>query len=116
MPVAISKKCQKKEPVDVFTSTGSYKIRRYLLSRLLHYHRLKLLNFCVRDGNRCDQFDMFAGRDDTGLFARCHLIQRIMFSYIWFVDGWVVKDDESVRTTKIVAPLSRAICLTDAVK
>ena len=45
------------------------KNRRYLLSRFWHYHRLKVLNFCVRDGNRCDHFDMFTGRELTGLYA-----------------------------------------------
>ena len=71
----ISLRLVKKKPVDVFTRTGFIKmIRRYLLSHLQYYHRLKVLNYCVRDGNRCDHFDMFAGRDRTGLFTRCDLI------------------------------------------
>lgn len=48
---------------------GCLKNRRYLLSRFWHYHRLKVLNFCVRDGNRCDHFDMFTGRELAGLYA-----------------------------------------------
>ena len=36
--------------------------RRYLLSRLLHYHRLRKLNYCVRDGNRCVLSDMVTGK------------------------------------------------------
>src|SRR5262245_59156518 len=36
--------------------------RRYLLSRLLHYHRLGKLNYCVRDGNRCFLSDMVTGK------------------------------------------------------
>ena len=54
-------------------------IRRYLLSHLQYYHRLKVLNYCVRDGNRCDHFNMFAGRDCSGLFARCNLILGSVF-------------------------------------
>jgi hypothetical protein len=37
------------------------KFRRYLLSRLWHYHRLWKLNYRVRDGNGCDLPDMFTG-------------------------------------------------------
>src|SRR5437667_107830 len=40
--------------------------RRYLLSRLLHYHRLRKLNFCVRYGNRCGLSDMVTGKDRDG--------------------------------------------------
>src|SRR5262245_21624361 len=36
--------------------------RRYLLSRLLHYHRLGKLNYCVRYGNRCGLSDMVTGK------------------------------------------------------
>ena len=39
----------------------SKKIRRYLLSRLWHYHRLWKLNYRVRDGNGCDLPDMVTG-------------------------------------------------------
>ena len=44
------------------------KFRRYLLSRLWHYHRLWKLNYRVRDGNGCDLPDMF-----TGNFVRASL-------------------------------------------
>ena len=37
------------------------KFRRYLLSRLWHYHRLWKLNYRVRDGNGCDLPDVFTG-------------------------------------------------------
>ena len=35
----------------------------------MHYHRLRKLNCCVRDGNRCDLSDMVAGRPDAEFFA-----------------------------------------------
>ena len=38
------------------------KIRRYLLSRFGHYHRLWKLNYRVRDGNGCDLPDMVTGK------------------------------------------------------
>ena len=41
-------------------------IRRHLLSRFWHYHRLGKLNYCVRDGNRCGLSDMVAGKKPTG--------------------------------------------------
>ena len=44
-------------------------MRRHLLSHLQYYHRLKALNYCVRDGNRCDHFDMFAGKAHRSLFT-----------------------------------------------
>ena len=31
-----------------------------------HYHRLVVLNYCVRDGNRCDHYDMVAGKTTPG--------------------------------------------------
>src|SRR6056297_1957534 len=34
----------------------------------MHYHRLRKLNFCVRDGNRCDLSDMVAGKTTGGIF------------------------------------------------
>ena len=46
------------------------KNRQYLLSRLQHYHRLKVLNYCVRDGNRCDHFDIVTGKILTDLFTQ----------------------------------------------
>ncbi len=51
-----------------------FKNRRYLLSHLQYYHRLEVLNFCVRDGNRCDHFDKVAGRSAANLFASPHLL------------------------------------------
>ena len=49
----------KKAPINF--SIGAFILkRRYLLSHLRYYHRLEMLNYCVRDGNRCDHFDMFA--------------------------------------------------------
>ena len=41
------------------------KFRRYLLSRLWHYHRLWKLNYRVRDGNGCDLPDMFTGNSES---------------------------------------------------
>lgn len=55
------------------------KIRRYLLSHLQYYHRLKALNYCVRDGNRCDHFDMFAGREHRSLFT-CDDLDPLIWS------------------------------------
>ena len=34
-----------------------------------HYHRLAVLNYCVRDGNRCFHCDMVAGRVAYGVRA-----------------------------------------------
>ena len=45
---------------------GGKQIRRYLLSHFWHYHRLGKLNYCVRDGNRCDLSDMVAGKKRAG--------------------------------------------------
>jgi hypothetical protein len=53
---------QKKDPSKPKPGRVFEKIRRYLLSHFWHYHRLAVLNYCVRDGNRCDHCDMFTGR------------------------------------------------------
>ncbi len=45
------------EPGDTYFRTGR------------HYHRLRKLNCCVRDGNRCDLSDMVAGKDLTAGIA-----------------------------------------------
>ena len=50
------------------------KIRRYLLSRFWHYHRLAVLNFCVRDGNRCDHYDIVTGRSAARDETEPHLV------------------------------------------
>jgi hypothetical protein len=36
----------------------------------MHYHRLRKLNCCVRDGNRCDLSDMVAGKTLRRIFRR----------------------------------------------
>lgn len=46
----------------VAVRVGRRKFRRYLLSRLWHYHRLWKLNCRVRDGNGCDLPDMITGK------------------------------------------------------
>jgi hypothetical protein len=56
------------------TTRGFLKNRQYLLSRLQHYHRLKVLNYCVRDGNRCDHFDIVTGKTSLGLFTQTTLV------------------------------------------
>ena len=38
-----------------------------------YYHRLEVLNYCVRDGNRCDHFNMFTGKNSDDLFTRLSL-------------------------------------------
>jgi len=63
----------KKKTLSLFWLRVLYKNRQYLLSRLQHYHRLKVLNYCVRDGNRCDHFDMVTGRTTSGLFTQTTL-------------------------------------------
>ena len=50
------------------------KPRQYLLSRLLHYHRLEKLNYCVRDGNRCGLSDIVTGKHRG---RRLNLTRRI---------------------------------------
>jgi hypothetical protein len=50
------------------------KIRRYLLSRLWHYHRLWKLNYRVRDGNGCDLPDMFTGNICVAAFAATNVV------------------------------------------
>lgn len=45
----------------MLTGVGVIKIRRYLLSRFWHYHRLWKLNYRVRYGNGCDLPDMVTG-------------------------------------------------------
>ena len=63
----------KKAPVN--EDGGFLKNRRYLLSRFWHYHRLVALNYCVRDGNRCDHYDIAAGRRARNLStARTYLV------------------------------------------
>src|SRR5436189_2698378 len=54
-----------KKPLADYSARGLVfkKPRRYLLSRLLHYHRLRKLNYCVRDGNRCGLSDVVTGND-----------------------------------------------------
>jgi hypothetical protein len=66
----------KKSPVEI-ALYGAFEIqiiRRYLLSHLQYYHRLGVLNYCVRDGNRCDHYDMVAGRNLPSLFASADFI------------------------------------------
>ena len=41
-------------------------IRRYLLSHFWHYHRLRKLNYRVRNGNGCGLSDMVTGKSPTG--------------------------------------------------
>ena len=36
----------------------------------IHYHRLAKLNYCVRDGNRCDLCDIVTGRSLRGVETR----------------------------------------------
>ena len=60
----------KKSPRGRLAPRGLKKIRRYLLSHLWHYHRLAVLNFCVRDGNRCGHYDMFTGKKAPSLSTR----------------------------------------------
>ncbi len=95
-------------------------IRRYLLSHLQYYHRLKALNYCVRDGNRCDHFNMFAGRDHTGLFTRCDLILTKIMSY-WLcvlVDDILVSwvNDDPLLKHIDVYQVFRATLTLDALK
>ena len=52
------------------------KFRRYLLSRLWHYHRLWKLNYRVRDGNGCDLPDMFTGNIESPPSRRMTLCYR----------------------------------------
>ena len=49
--------------------------RQYLLSPFVDYHRLRKLNFRVRDGNGCDLSDMTTGSTLDDLFARPRRIQ-----------------------------------------
>ena len=70
---------QKKGPSRILREGPSI-TRQYLLSHLQYYHRLEVLNFCVRDGNRCDHFDMVAGRELAGLFALPALSLRLTLS------------------------------------
>ena len=45
----------------------------------MHYHRLEKLDFCVRDGNRYDLFDIVTGKSCYGLFTRR--------SFVWLLIG-----------------------------
>ena len=59
----ITPEAKKTDPRErLLTGVGVVKIRRYLLSRLWHYHRLWKLNCRVRDGNGCDLPDMVTGK------------------------------------------------------
>ena len=69
-----------KKPLASFPARGLMfkKPRQYLLSRLLHYHRLRKLNYCVRDGNRCGLSDVVTG-NGTAAGKDCRtLIQRLL--------------------------------------
>jgi hypothetical protein len=45
-------------------------IRQHLLSHFWYYHRLRKLNYRVRNGNGCDLSDMVAGKERTGRTVR----------------------------------------------
>ncbi len=49
------------QPPSERLTPALYEAGTDLLSRF-HYHRPYLLNYCVRDGNRCDQTGMGTGK------------------------------------------------------
>ena len=57
---------QQKTPGVHQDSGGVEKIRQHLLSHLQYYHRLRKLNYRVRDGNGCGLSDMVAGKGRGG--------------------------------------------------
>ena len=65
------------QPARLLTvRAGRRKFRRYLLSRLWHYHRLWKLNCRVRDGNGCDLPDMVTGKDRGNRHGLCANLTR----------------------------------------
>lgn len=67
-----------------------YEPRRYLLSRLLHYHRLGKLNYCVRDGNRCGLYDKV-----TGNYLAAPLSTAKHYNFVVDVDGIIFSSQTS---------------------
>ena len=64
-----------KKPFAEFTKGAlEQEIRRYLLSHFWHYHRLRKLNYRVRDGNGCDLSDLVAGRSAWDLLRAQHAL------------------------------------------
>ena len=64
--------------------TRIIKNRRYLLSQLFYYHRLRKLNYCIRDGNRCDLSDIFTGNATVRFSPHGYRIYHVSKSDIIF--------------------------------
>ena len=74
----------RKYPFWLLNQKG-YIIRRYLLSQFLDYHRLRRLNFCVRNGNRCDPSDIVTGNFQPIVSNKLKLYQKCKSDFFFYI-------------------------------
>ena len=56
---------KRKDPTQSYLSGVIKPATTYF--RAMHYHRLQGLNYCDRDGNRCDSLDMVTDKERSTL-------------------------------------------------
>ena len=81
-PKSTSRATKNPPRADVARGGSVVKIRQHLLSHFWYYHRLRKLNYRVRDGNGCDLSDMATGKKRRSGISRATLESVVVLSGI----------------------------------
>ena len=64
---------QQKNPLAGSSRQGGYKIGDTYFREYSHYHRPEVLNYCVRNGNRCIHQAVWSPKKYVALVSTTHL-------------------------------------------